>query len=78
MPEQTEDEQTTDSHDATGASSDDPGTSSRGPAFPTVMVNAAEQDPNPAEATSDSTAPQKSSDYDNDREDLPPGPTSDG
>lgn len=59
-------------------SSQDAGTSSRGPAFPTVSVNAAEQDPDPAETTSDSTAPRKASDYDNDREDLPPGPTSGG
>jgi len=77
MPEHTEDERSTDPRDAAGQSSNDAGTSSRGPAFPTVSVNAAEQDPNPAETTSDSTAPQKSSDYDNDREDLPPGPTSD-
>lgn len=82
MPEQTEDEQTEDEQgtgSSSGAgSSNDAGTSSRGPAFPTISVNAAEQDPNPAEATSDSTAPQKSSDFDNDREDLPPGPTSAG
>jgi len=77
MPEQSEDEQSTGSGGGT-ASSDDAGARSPGPAFPTISVNAAEQDPNPAETSSDSTAPDKTSDYDNDREDLPPGPTSAG
>ena len=52
------------------------GTRSRGPAFPTISVNAAEQDPDPSESSSDSTARHDSADYDNDREDLPPGPSS--
>ncbi|MEJ5889073.1 hypothetical protein WDZ16_11390 [Pseudokineococcus marinus] len=54
----------------------DAGTRSRGPAIPTISVNAAEQDPDPSESSSDSTAQHDSADYDNDREDLPPGPSS--
>ncbi|MEJ5868200.1 hypothetical protein WDV85_10675 [Pseudokineococcus sp. 5B2Z-1] len=45
----------------------------RGPAIPTVPVNAAEQDPDPSGASSDSTARHDRADYDNDREDLPGG-----
>ncbi|WP_298805941.1 hypothetical protein [uncultured Pseudokineococcus sp.] len=45
----------------------------RGPAIPTVSVNAAEQDPDPSETSSDSTARHDRADYDNDREDLPGG-----
>lgn len=45
----------------------------RGPAVPTVSVNAAEQDPDPSGASSDSTARHDRADYDNDREDLPGG-----
>ncbi|MEJ5945698.1 hypothetical protein WDZ17_10385 [Pseudokineococcus basanitobsidens] len=47
------------------------GAAGRGPAVPTISVNAAEQDPDPSEASSDPTARQAASDYDNDREDLP-------
>lgn len=72
--DQTSTEDGTDAGPASSAASEG-ATASRGPAFPTVMVNAAEQDPDPSETSSDSTAPRMSADYDNDREDLPPGPT---
>jgi hypothetical protein len=51
------------------------GSDDGGVPFPTISVNAAEQDPDPAATTSDTTAQHKSADYDNDREDLPGGRT---